>query len=198
MVAPTCKSERFVARYSLTARSVPEEERSPPHAEPRWNVVFEAPLLLRTLLRLVFYCSHRHKSPPITLRVTVSSSVFGCGSVFGRETYITCLDCGQKFAYNHKTGQFVDFWGIHDAEALAEVRRRVDGFFSPLRGRAARIDKLNMKVSISALFSSVLRVATGTMDGWIESFKIDFARMWRGRRDPNPRSSASKADALSN
>jgi hypothetical protein len=32
----------------------------------------------------------------------------------------------------------VDFWGIRDAEALAGVRRRLEGFFSPLRGIAPR------------------------------------------------------------
>jgi hypothetical protein len=31
----------------------------------------------------------------------------------------------------------VDFWGVRDAEALAEVRRKVSGFFSPLRGRVS-------------------------------------------------------------
>jgi hypothetical protein len=48
------------------------------------------------------------------------------------------LDCGQKFAYDYRTGHLVDFWGVHDAEALAGVRRRLEGFFSPLRGLAAR------------------------------------------------------------
>jgi len=70
-------------------------------------------------------------------------------------TYITCLDCGQQFAYNHKTRRLVDFWGIHDAEALAAVRRRVDGFFSPLRGLAARVGRLNMRVLSSQIVKSV-------------------------------------------
>src|SRR5882762_12013271 len=93
------------------------------------------PLFLRTLFRLVLVCRHRHKGPPITLREPTPSNLPGCRSVDGRGTYITCLDCGQKFAYNHKTGRLVDFcvmdapeiyqstgllvdfWGIHDAEA---------------------------------------------------------------------------------
>jgi len=36
----------------------------------------------------------------------------------------------------------VDFWGVHDAEALAGVRRRLEGFFSPLRGLAARGERV--------------------------------------------------------
>jgi hypothetical protein len=78
--------------------------------------------------------------------------------VYGRGTYITCLDCGQKFAFNHKTRRLVDFWGIHDAEALAGVRRRVVGFFSPLRGLAARIGRLNVRIPMSELVSSVRRL----------------------------------------
>jgi len=69
-------------------------------------------------------------------------------------TYITCLDCGQQFAYNQKTRRLVDFWGIHDAEALAAVRRRVDGFFSPFRDLAASVGRLN-RVLISRLVRSV-------------------------------------------
>jgi len=40
----------------------------------------------------------------------------------------------------------VDFWGIHDAEALARVRRRVTGFFSPLRGRVQHAPVLRVRV----------------------------------------------------
>jgi hypothetical protein len=82
----------------------------------------------------------------------------GHRSVYGQETYITCLDCGQKFAYNHKTRRLVDFWGVHDAEALAGVRRSVDGFFSPLRGLAAKVGRLNMKILMGHLVDSVHRL----------------------------------------
>jgi hypothetical protein len=78
--------------------------------------------------------------------------------VDGRETYITCLDCGQKFAYNYKTRRLVDFWGIHDAEALAEVRRSVVGFFSPLRGLVARVSRLDMKIPMSEVVRSLNRL----------------------------------------
>src|SRR6202022_3734686 len=118
----------------------------------------ETPLFLRTLLRLVFVCPHRHKGPPITLRESIPSNLPGCRSVYGRGTYITCLDCGQKFAYNYKTRRLVDFWGVHDAEALAEVRRRVDGFLSPLRVLAARVGRLNMRIPMSQLIRAVPRL----------------------------------------
>jgi hypothetical protein len=41
----------------------------------------------------------------------------------------------------------VDFWGVQDAEALAGVRRRFEGFFLPLRGIAAKdeaVPRLNV------------------------------------------------------
>jgi len=109
-------------------------------------MVFGAPLFVRALLRLVFLCPHWHKGPPITLRESIPSGLLGYRSVHGRETYVTCLDCGQKFAYNYKSRRLIDFWGIHDAEALAEVRRSVVDFFSPLRGLIARVSRLNMKI----------------------------------------------------
>jgi len=118
-------------------------------------MVFGAPLFLRTLLRLVFVCPHLHKGPPITLRESFPTNLPGCRSVYTRRTNITCLDCGQKFAYNHKTGRLVDFWGVHDAEALAGVRRRVVEFFSLFRGLAALIGKLNMRIPKSEPVSSL-------------------------------------------
>lgn len=132
-----------------------EGSRLPP--EPWWSMVFGAPLLLRTLLRLVFVCRHRHKGPPITLRESIPSNLPGCRSVHSRETYITCLDCGQKFAYNHKSRRLVDFWGVHDAEALAGVRRRVNEFFSSLRGLGARLGRLKMRIPMNELVRSVHR-----------------------------------------
>ena len=158
MAAPACRSERSVARYRFARRSLPKAERSLLSAEPRWSMVFAAPLFLRTLLRLVFLCPHRHKGPPLTLRQTMPSNLSGCLSACGRETYVTCLDCGQRFAFDLKTRRLVDFWGVRDAEALAGVRRRVNRFFLPLRRLAARIDTLNMTVSMSGLGKSMLRI----------------------------------------
>ena len=51
----------------------------------------------------------------------------------------------------------MDFWGVHDAEALAGVRRRVDGLFSPLLGLAAKVG-LNMKNSMSEFAKAVHRL----------------------------------------
>jgi len=80
---------------------------------------------LQALLRLVFLCPHCHKGPPITLRESIPSNLPGYRPIHGRETYITCLDCGQKFAHNYKTRQLVDFWGIHDADNIAGNKYRL-------------------------------------------------------------------------
>jgi hypothetical protein len=126
-----------IVLYRPAARSLFKAKKSVLPAQPRWGMVFGVLLFLRTLLRLVIACPHWHKGPPITLREPIPAKLPGSRSGDGRGTYITCLDCGQKFAYNHKTRQ-MDFWGIHDPEALAEVRRKVREFFSPSRGVAAR------------------------------------------------------------
>lgn len=161
-VARAYRIEGSIVLYRSAARSQFNAERSRLRAEPWSSMVFGVPLFLRTLLRLVFVCRHRHKGPPITLRESISSDLRGCGSVYGRETYITCLDCGQKFAYNHKTRRLVDFWGVHDAEALAGVRRSVIEFFSPVRGLATRVGRLKVKTSISELVRSVHRLGSLT------------------------------------
>lgn len=156
-VARAHRIEGSILLYRSEAKSQFKAQRPLPRAEPRWNMLLGAPLFLRTLLRLVFVCLHQHKGPPVTLRESVPSNLYGCRTVNSRGAYITCLDCGQKFAYNHRTGRLVDFWGVHDAEALAGVRRRVAGFFSPLRGLAARAG-LNMRNSMSEFAKSVHRL----------------------------------------
>jgi hypothetical protein len=150
-VARAYRIEGSLVLYPSAGRSPFTAERSRLPAEPWWSMVFGAPLFLRTLLRLVIVCPHRHKGPPIG--ESIPSNLPGCRSVYGRRSYITCLDCGQKFAYNHKTGRLVDFWGVHDAAALAGVRRRVVEFFSHFRRLAAMVSRPNMrtpKVSQSA------------------------------------------------
>ncbi len=140
--------EGSIVLYRSAARGQFKTEKSLLRANPWWNGVLGVPLFLSTLLRLVFVCRHRHKGPPVTLREPIPSNLAGFRPVCGRGAHITCLDCGQKFAYNHRTGHLVDFWGVHDAEALAGVRRRVDEFFSSLRGLAARVGRLNMNMRI--------------------------------------------------
>jgi hypothetical protein len=157
-VARGYRVEGSIVLYRSAARSLFKGERALLRREPWWSMVFGAPLFVRTVLRLVFVCSHRHKSLPIRLRESMSSDLPGCRSVYARGTYVTCLDCGQKFAYNHKTRRLVDFWGVRDPDALAGVRRRVDGFFSPLRGLAARVGRLNMRMLMSRLVGSVHRL----------------------------------------
>jgi hypothetical protein len=181
-VARADRIEGSIVLYRTAARNRFKAERSLLHAEPWWSMVFGAPLFLRALLRLVFVCPHRHKSPPITLRESIPSNLPGCRSVFGRRTYITCLDCGQKFAYNHKTRRLVDFWGVHDAEELAEVRRKVDGYFSPLRSLAARVSRLNMRILMSQLVRSVHRLGILTKSQWAKSRRL-IARKWASRSD---------------
>ena len=174
--------DRSIVLYRSAARSQFKAERSLLRAEPLWRLVLEAPLFLRTLLRLVFICRHRHKSPPITVRESIPSNLPGCRSVYGRETYITCLDCGQKFAYNHKTGRLVDFWGVHDEEALGGVRRRVEGFFSPLRGLAASVGRLNMRIPMSQLVRFVHRLGILTHGQWTKARRL-MASKWVPRSD---------------
>jgi hypothetical protein len=147
-----------IVLYRSATRSLFNAERSLLPAESWWSMVFGAPLFLRTLLRLVFVCPHLHKGPPITLRESFPSNLLGCRSVYGRGTYITCLDCGQKFAFNHRTRRLVDFWGVRDVEALAGVRRRVVGFFSPLLGLVATVGRLNMRIPMRELARSVHRL----------------------------------------
>ena len=134
--------ERSTAPAHSPSRRQLKAKKAPLRADQWWSLVLWAPLFLRTLFRLVFVCPHRHRGPPITLRESIPPNLPRCRSVKGRGSYITCLDCGQKFAYNSKTRRLVDFWGIHDAKALAGIRRRVDGFFSaggaPFRTRTSR------------------------------------------------------------
>jgi hypothetical protein len=157
-VARAYRIEGSIVLYRSAARSLFKSERSLRRAEPWWSRVFGVPLFLRTLLRLVFVCPHWHKGPPITLRGPIPSNLPGCRSVHERGTYITCLDCGQKFAYNYKTRRLVDFWGVHDREALAGVRRKVGGFFSPLRGLAREVGRLNLRIPMSELLRSAHRL----------------------------------------
>jgi hypothetical protein len=163
-MAQAYRIDGSIVLYRKGARNLFKGERSLLRAEPWWSLVFGAPLFVRALLRLVFLCPHWHKGPPITLRESVPPNLPGYRSVHSRETYITCLDCGQKFAYNYKSRRLVDFWGIHDAEALVEVRRSVVGFFSPLAGLVARASRLNMKISIGEVVRSLHRLGILTKD----------------------------------
>jgi hypothetical protein len=175
-VARAQRIEGAIVLDRSAARSLFKVEGSLRRAEPWWSMLLVAPLLLRTLLRLVFVCRHRHKGPPITLREPIPSNLPGCGPLYGRGTYITCLDCGQKFAYNQKTRRLADFWGVHDAEALARVRRRVEGFSSPPRGLAARLGRLNSRIS-SQLDRSVRRLGILMKEQWTKSRRL-IASKW--------------------
>lgn len=181
-MARAYRIEGSIVLCRSAARSQVKAERSILRAEPWWSIVLGVPLFLGTLFRLVFVCRHRHKGPPITLRESIPSNLPGCRSVYGRGPYITCLDCGQKFAYNYKTRQLIDFWGVHDAEALAGVRRRVDGFFSPIRGLAASVGSLNMRIPMSQLVRSVHRLGLLTKVQWTKSRYL-IASQWVSRSD---------------
>ena len=154
-VARAVRIEGAIVLYRAAARTQSKAERSLSRADLWWNVVFGVPLFLRTLIRLVYACAHWHKGPPITVRESIPSHLPGCRPIYCGGTYITCLDCGQKFAYNHKTRRMVDFWGIRDAEALAAVRRKIGKFFSPLQNLAAWVGRLNMRIPVSKLARSV-------------------------------------------
>lgn len=151
-VAPADRIGGAIVLCRSAASRQLKAQRPLPRLAPRWNIVFAVPLFLRTLLRLVFVCHHWHKGPPVTLREPIPSNLSGGRPVCARGSYITCLDCGQKFAYNHRTGRMVDFWGIHDAEALAGVRRRVIGFFSALRGRPhTPVMRMRVKSTVTSI-----------------------------------------------
>ena len=174
--------EGSIVLYRSPARSPLKAQRSLLRVEAWWSMIFGIPLFLGTVLRLVFVCSHRHKGPPITPRQSIPSNLPGFQSVDGRGTYITCLDCGQKFAYNHKTRQLVDFWGIRDAEALAGVRRRVQRFFSPLRALAARVGRLNIRIPMEQLVRSVHRLGILTKNQYTK-YRTSIASKWAHRSD---------------
>jgi hypothetical protein len=118
----------------------------------------------------------------MALRESIPSKLPKCPSVYGLGGYITCLDCGQKFAYNHKTRQLVDFWGVHDAEALARVRRTIDGFFSHFRGLAASVGGLNMGIPMTELAMSLHRIAILTQGQWAK-FRRLITSKWVPRSD---------------
>ena len=152
--ARASRIEGSIILYRPAAKSRFKAIKSLLPAPPWWDVVFGVPLFLRTLLRLLIACPHRHKGPPITLREPIPSKLPG-RSGYGPGTYITCLDCGQKFAYNHKTRRMVDFWGIHDEEALAGVRRKVAELLSPLRDLAANVGRPHTRIPMAELVRSV-------------------------------------------
>ncbi len=176
-----------VVLYRSAARSLFKAERSLLRADPWWSIVLGVPLFLRTLLCLIFLCPHRHKGPPIRLRESIPSSLSGYRTVHARATYISCLDCGQKFAYNHKTGRLVDFWGIHNAEAVAGVRRRVEGFFLSIQGLAARVGRLN-GIAMSELVRSVHSLGILMRGQWTET-----RRLYSTRRDRSSRPAVNRA-----
>ena len=144
-----------IVLYRSAQRSPLKSERSLPVAKPWWTFILGLPLFLRTLFRLVYVCPHRHKGPPITSREPIPHNLHGFKSVTSRGTFITCLDCGQKFAYNSTTRRLTDFWGVHDVAALAGVQRRVVEFFSPLRGLAAKAGNLNIRIPIARFVRSI-------------------------------------------
>jgi hypothetical protein len=169
-VARAYRIEGSIVLYRLAAaRSLSIAGRPLVPAEPRWRMVIAALLFLRTLLRLVFLCPHRHKGHPMTLRESIPSNRPVRRTFHGQGSYITCLDCGQKFAYNHMTRRLEDFWGVHDLKALAGVRRRIDGFFSPFRNLAACVGRLNMGTPMAELVRFAQRLEILTRGQWANS-----------------------------
>jgi hypothetical protein len=53
--------------------------------------------MIDTLVNLVFRCSHRKLTRPITLR--------GEPGALCTDTYVVCLDCGKQFAYDREEGR---------------------------------------------------------------------------------------------
>lgn len=160
-VARVSRIDGSILLYRLAARRQFKAERSTAGTEPWWGIFLGVPLFLRTLLRLVIACSHQHKGPPITPSEPVPANLQSRPDNI-RGSYITCLDCGQKFAYDHKTRRMVDFWGVHDTEARARVRRKIAEFFSPLRGFAIRAARINRRIPLSEVVRPMQRLGIST------------------------------------
>lgn len=52
--------------------------------------------MLTSVADWIFGCSHRHTSFPFTLRKSMGNG----GNPLRSETYVVCLDCGKRFAYD--------------------------------------------------------------------------------------------------
>ena len=52
--------------------------------------------MITSLLNVMFGCSHKRTTFPITRRSQISTGGTRTG------TYVVCLECGQEFAYNWK------------------------------------------------------------------------------------------------
>ena len=149
--------EGSIVLYRSPKRSLYNAEKPTPRADHWLNPVLAASLFIRTVLRLVFVCPHLHKGPPITLRKPFPGSQLGSGPASGRRTYITCLDCGQQFTFDHKTRRLADFWGTHDSEALARARWRVVRLFSPIRRLVARHGRTDINFLVAGMIKPVKR-----------------------------------------
>jgi len=71
-----------------------------------------------SFLDVLFGCSHKKLSFPITVRArTRSNSAVG--------TYVVCLDCGQEFAYDWNEMKVVNSHKPNTSAGLAPQPRRV-------------------------------------------------------------------------
>jgi predicted protein tyrosine phosphatase len=70
------------------------------------------------LLDMVFGCSHKRCSFPITVRGKLRRSP--AASVTG--TYVVCLDCGQEFPYDWNEMKLVEPNRSRDAEVVSAYR----------------------------------------------------------------------------
>lgn len=71
--------------------------------------------MIKDMLDVIFGCSHKHYSFPITAKPGQRRSQ--AASVTG--TYVVCLDCGQEFAYDWQEMRFVS--SRQKANDLAEA-----------------------------------------------------------------------------
>ena len=77
-------------------------------------------------------CSHRRKTFPFTPRSTVSANH---QSGTPAETYIVCLDCGRKLAYDWN--QMLPLQLMHYRQLLRDGPRRERGPLPPRRSTAS-------------------------------------------------------------
>ena len=74
-----------------------------------------------------------------------------------------------------------DYWGIHDAKALARVRQSISGLFSPVRGLYVWFGKLGSRVVTNGLAKPVKLAASASTGKWFQSINTEYTRKLRPR-----------------
>jgi len=114
--------------------------------------------MINAVLNLLFRCSHRHLTRPIT-------PVIKTGVTHG-ETYVVCLDCAKQFAYDLKEmrmGEAID--RSHDACVLPAKKSNP--------GRTKLKYALGVGVPLAVIIGSVLKAKKSTRGKEKKGVKTD-------------------------